>query len=74
MTVLATLPLDVLDRIMTSVADFTTLRASALTCKNLYGTFNAHPTSIIKAVAHNLVPATALALVPAVALLPFAFG
>ncbi|KZV84865.1 hypothetical protein EXIGLDRAFT_726679 [Exidia glandulosa HHB12029] len=61
MPLLATLPLDVLDRILAFAQDYHTLRAVSLSCKSIYKVYKAHPTSIDKSVAFNLIPGTALA-------------
>ncbi|KZV84868.1 hypothetical protein EXIGLDRAFT_776117 [Exidia glandulosa HHB12029] len=61
MTTLATLPLDVLARILALAADYNTLHAAALSCKNIYGAYAAYPTGIPKSVAFNLIPGAALA-------------
>ncbi|KZV84867.1 hypothetical protein EXIGLDRAFT_841878 [Exidia glandulosa HHB12029] len=61
MPLLATLPLDVLARILTLTADYNTLRAAALSCKGLYAAYEAYPIGINKSVAFNLLPAAVLA-------------
>lgn len=57
---LATLPYDVLDRILTFLADFSTLRSAIFTCNAMYAAYKARPESIRMAVAHNLGPTCAL--------------
>lgn len=57
---LATLPLDILDRILVSLNDFSSLGASVLTCRALYDAYQARPTSVTWAVASNLVPGSVL--------------
>ncbi|EJD48670.1 hypothetical protein AURDEDRAFT_183247 [Auricularia subglabra TFB-10046 SS5] len=53
---LAHMPTDVLDAILTSLPDFSSLRAAALTCRTLQLVYAARTTSIMGAVSRNLVP------------------
>ncbi|KAJ7741266.1 hypothetical protein B0H16DRAFT_1565137 [Mycena metata] len=57
MKALSTHPLDddILDRILTFLPDFKTLQAAILSSKSAHAVFAAHPHSIVKAVAYNLI-------------------
>ncbi|KIJ60910.1 hypothetical protein HYDPIDRAFT_116592 [Hydnomerulius pinastri MD-312] len=46
---------DLVDRILTSLPDFSSLVSTILTSKAVYAVYKAHPTSIQRAVAYNLV-------------------
>ncbi|KAF7789218.1 hypothetical protein EIP86_000159 [Pleurotus ostreatoroseus] len=49
------LPLDLLDRVLMYLPDFNTLSSVLKTCKSIYGVFQAHPKSIVQAIAFNIV-------------------
>ena len=49
------LPLDVIDRLLMVLTDFQSLSSLLQTCKLVYGTFQNHPKSIIRAVAENII-------------------
>jgi hypothetical protein len=46
---------DIVDRIFLFLPDFETLQAAILGSKSMYSVFSAHPHSIVKAIAFNLV-------------------
>lgn len=46
---------DIVDRILTWLPDFYTLKSTILVSKSIHTVFEAHPKSIIRAVAYNLV-------------------
>lgn len=64
MAVFQDLPLDVIDRLFTTLDDFDSLAALLRTCKRISQVFAHHPKSIVLSVAYNLVGPT---LVQAVA-------
>lgn len=45
---------DIVDLIMTSLADYETLKSTILTCKSFHAVFQAHQNSILTSVAYNL--------------------
>ena len=45
---------DITDRILRYLSDINTLKSTILTCKSLYSVFQAHPKSIIRAMAFNV--------------------
>jgi hypothetical protein len=49
------LPSDILDRVLSFISDFKTLQTVLITSRALYDVFQAHPHSIVRAVAHNVV-------------------
>ncbi|KAJ7022703.1 hypothetical protein C8F04DRAFT_1137088 [Mycena alexandri] len=55
MKALKTLDDDILDRILTFLPDFKTLQAAIRSSKSVHAVFTAHPHSIVKAVAYNLI-------------------
>jgi hypothetical protein len=55
MTVFISLPVDLVDRLLMTLPNFETLQAAILSSKPMYYVFTAHPHSIVKAVAFNLV-------------------
>ena len=57
---LARLPLDVLDIVLRSLPDFTSLRATASSCKSINRAYTARPASVKKAVLFNLAPSDAV--------------
>ncbi|KAF8073608.1 hypothetical protein FPV67DRAFT_1478596 [Lyophyllum atratum] len=57
MRALNSLPLDddIIDRILTFLPDYSTLRMTILSSKSFYNVFKVHPNSILRAVSYNLV-------------------
>lgn len=69
MAVFSDLPTDILDRVLMHLRDFNTLSAAIKICKSVYDVFEAHPKSIVQAVAYNI---AGPALPDAIRVIPYA--
>jgi hypothetical protein len=49
---------DVIDRVLRCLSDHGSLQSAILTCKSVYEVFQAHPKSILRAVARNITGST----------------